>query len=215
MPPRVYKSRCLAVYKAVRAIWHKDKLQFADALWIEQHPDTYYVPTHFFKFMAPKMSADVLCRIHAQGYGIMTMLSQDTQLRMSKWLAGERDFINPKAGRQAALPAPKQLPQLRDRSESEVPWRRRSSVDRGWQWREQSPGRWQQTDADEGDADETQSQVTSWSTQPPWRQQAAASTEAATGWTDPPWQARSESSSTSRPTPYRSDDDRGQGWRYY
>ena len=62
--------RCLAVYKAVRAVYKVSKLQFADASFFERQPDTFYVPQYYFFVNAGNLATDVLARMDAFGFGI-------------------------------------------------------------------------------------------------------------------------------------------------
>jgi hypothetical protein len=80
------KTRCLAVYKAVRAVYKVDKLQYADALYCEKTPDTFYVPQYFFFAKATMLSAAVLARMEGFGFGILHLLPEQIKKASDKLL---------------------------------------------------------------------------------------------------------------------------------
>jgi hypothetical protein len=103
---RLNKPRSLAVYKAIRAIWHKDKLQHTDVPYFERKPDTFDIPLYFFKCMASKMSVEVLCRVDRQGLGVQYIVPKDIKDKRMEWFAGKRTHLGSKEHRSVGSSKP-------------------------------------------------------------------------------------------------------------
>ena len=116
-------TRALAIYKAIRAVYKKSKIQYADAKEIDKDEDTFYVHPYFFHEIGGNVSADILCRMDQHGFGIMDFLTSHIRDRTLKWQSGLRERLGPRSGaawRQPALTGREPWRQIKDKEPKEV-----------------------------------------------------------------------------------------------
>ena len=183
--------RLMAVWRGVRAIWGKSKLQFTPCLYLGQQPDTFYVSPYFYKQTSQKMSAEVLFRLDGHGLRIYELIPDHLKIRMDSYRAGERANLGPRSRveaerRQLAGERPRAM--LRNVPEPRSSASRAASTARrGWQWREEAPGPWRRP----GDDEEPQG---AW-----WeRQEQPAQEDRPGGWNEQAWQSSATSSAEPR-----------------
>ena len=214
-------TRAMALYKAIRAVYKKSKIQYADAKYYERHEDTFYVHPDFFREAATRFSAAVLSRMDTHGYGIMDILPEHIRARVINWQSGARDNLGPRnaaAWRQAAITGNQPYRQIKDKERDPVedPPIEHQAVP-SWEWQDYNAEWWQRTGNEEAD----QAPYGDWRSNAPWRnrgEQSSASSSQATanrlGRPEPRRQQQS-ASSTSPTAPYQetSWNERSESWR--
>jgi hypothetical protein len=209
--------------RAVRAIWGKSRIQYADVEYPQRREDTYYVSERYWRMQSAHMGLEYLCRANNEGYGFIHIVSPEIAEAMQKWLAGERDNLRSKTVKSIAGPKQKKAIMNRDEEEKQEPQEREQT----WSWAESTRTTWSAVQRP-GQADDEQSH-SSWHTatqeqevRAPWQRQARPVTltpaaqqqqQQSTTWQNPAWQAQSSSSSTSRTQPYSSWNTKNDNWQ--
>ena len=134
------------------------------------------------------------------------------QTVIDKWMDGQRGYLGPRTQVEAqrALVGEGRRLQLRNEPEPTPPsYHSTTSHQRwDWKWRENNPGPWAPTQADE--AEEVEPEVAL----PWWQRRDEDPDDRSHGWADNTWQTRPSTSTSSRSMPYSSwDENVSSGWR--
>ena len=88
-------ERKLAVYRAVRALWGKDRQQFAPCTSSSRRNDTFYVPTYLLNMKSNMVQPKLLQRMATQRKSVNDVLSPEVKSALEQHRSGGRGYGSP------------------------------------------------------------------------------------------------------------------------